>query len=429
MAKKKYCLKGAICNFDYHGVWGDYCSPRSVREFLDGLNDGEEAEIEINSPGGLVVCGIEIANAIKNCKAKLVAHVTGIAASMALVIACACDEIVMEEASFMMIHDPWGYAEGNADEMRKEAGVLDQMKAVCMAFYRGKFNRTEEEIAALMSDETWYTGNECMQNGLKCTVVKSDVRAAASIVGHHFAKMPEAAAKFLATKEVTPEGQAEIDAAKAEAARLDEADAAAAAAAAQGAAGTGAESSTGNKSALLDAYLADPSAERSPEDYRAILAELDKEGFGARYRGASKKINELQAELDANKAKGAEALAAINDELGKAVAARDEASKTLDNFKDQVKNAGFEDLAALIGAVSGLKTDLEKSGQDLAACREQLDQMKNTRDLLTGSVLTPQGKSTKYADFAQAVDALGYAEAAKQYPELKKSYRAKKVTK
>ena len=403
MAKKKYCLKGAICNFDYHGVWGDYCSPRSVREFLDGLNDGEEAEIEINSPGGLVVCGIEIANAIKNCKAKLVAHVTGIAASMASVIACACDEIVMEEASFMMIHDPWGYAEGNAEEMRKEAGVLDQMKAVCMAFYRGKFNRTEEEIAALMSDETWYTGNECVENGLKCTVVKSDVQAAASIVGHHFAKMPEAAAKFLAKKEVTPEGQAEIDAAKAEAARLDEADKAAAAAAAQGASGTGAESSTGNKNEAGD--------------------------WENRYKGASKKINELQAELDANKTKGAAALAAINDELGKAVAARDEASKALKDFNDQVKNAGFEDLAALIGAVSGLKTDLEKSGQDLAACREQLDQMKNTRDLLTGSVLTPQGKSTKYADFAQAVDELGYAEAAKQYPELRKSYRAKKVTK
>lgn len=395
MAKKKYCLKGAICNFDYHGVWGDYCSPRSVRAFLDGLIDGEEAEIEINSPGGLVVCGIEIANAIKNCKAKLVAHVTGIAASMASVIACACDEIVMEEASFMMIHDPWGYAEGNAEEMRKEAGVLDQMKAVCMAFYRGKFNRTEEEIAALMSDETWYTGNECMQNGLKCTVVKSDVQAAASIVGHHFAKMPEAAAKFLATKEVTPEGQAEIDAAKAEAARLDEADKAAAA---QGASGTGAESSTGNKSALLDAYLADPSAERSPEDYRAILAELDKEGFGARYRGASKKINELQAELDANKTKGAAALAAINDELGKAVAARDEASKALNDFNDQVKNAGFEDLAALIGAVSGLRAGLEKSGQDLAACREQLDQMTKTRDLLTGGVLTASGELPTLAE-------------------------------
>ena len=111
---KKLSLIGEISNFDYHGAWGDYCSPRSVREFLDGLNDGEEAEIEINSPGGLVVCGIEIANAIKNCKAKLVAHVTGIAASMASVIACACDEIVMEEASFMMIHDPWGYAIGSA---------------------------------------------------------------------------------------------------------------------------------------------------------------------------------------------------------------------------------------------------------------------------------------------------------------------------
>lgn len=403
MSKKKCSIIGEICNFDYHGAWGDFCSARPIKEFLAGLGEGEEAEIEINSPGGLVIVGVEIANAIKNCKAKITAHVTGIAASMASVIACACDEIVMEEASFMMIHDPWGYAMGNAEEMRKEAGVLDQMKKICMAFYRGKFNRTEEEIADLMSDETWYTGNECVENGLKCTVVKSDVRAAASIVGHHFSKMPEAAAQYLTAKELTDEGKAEIEAAKAASAKLDEADKAAAAQAAAASAESGAESSTGNKNEAGD--------------------------WENRYKGASKKINELQAELDANKAKGAEALAAINDELGKAVAARDEASKALDNFKDQVKNAGFEDLAALIGAVSGLRADLEKSGQDLAATREQLDQMKNTRDLLTGSVLTPQGKSTKYADFAQAVDALGFAEAAKQYPELRKSYRAKKVTK
>ena len=45
--------------------------------------------------------------------------------------------------------------------MRKQASVLDQMKAIIMSFYRGKFKgRTEEEISALMSDETWYTGAE-----------------------------------------------------------------------------------------------------------------------------------------------------------------------------------------------------------------------------------------------------------------------------
>ena len=149
MARKKFCLIGEITDFDYHGFWGDFCSPRSLKAFLDGLGEGDEAEIEINSPGGLVILGVEMANAIKNCKNKIVAHVTGIAASMASVIACACDEIVMEEASFMMIHDPWGYMEGNAEGFRKEADKLDQMKSIIMAFYRGKCGRTEEEIAAL----------------------------------------------------------------------------------------------------------------------------------------------------------------------------------------------------------------------------------------------------------------------------------------
>lgn len=386
MARKKFCLIGEITDFDYHGFWGDFCSPRSLKAFLDGLGEGDEAEIEINSPGGLVILGVEMANAIKNCKNKIVAHVTGIAASMASVIACACDEIVMEEASFMMIHDPWGYMEGNAEGFRKEADKLDQMKSIIMAFYRGKFDRTEEEIAALMSDETWYTGNECKANGLKCTVVKSDVRAAASIVGHKFAKMPEDAAKFLTSKDVTDEGKAEIEAAR-QAAKAEAPDQAAEGGAAAPAAVT-AKSSTGNKSALLLDYLADPDKDRSAEDFKAILKELDAEGFAARYKGASKKINELQAEIEAAHAE-CDALKKTDGENVQKIVALEGMIK---NFNDQVEKAGFKDLDALIGAVSGLKADLEKGATDLAACREQLDHLKKTRDLLTGGVLTPSAE-------------------------------------
>lgn len=386
MARKKFCLIGEITDFDYHGFWGDFCSPRSLKAFLDGLGEGDEAEIEINSPGGLVILGVEMANAIKNCKNKIVAHVTGIAASMASVIACACDEIVMEEASFMMIHDPWGYMEGNAEGFRKEADKLDQMKSIIMAFYRGKFDRTEEEIAALMSDETWYTGNECKANGLKCTVVKSDVRAAASIVGHKFAKMPEGAAKFLTSKDITAEGKAVIEAAR-QAAKA-EAPAPAAEGGAAAPAAVTAKSSTGNKSALLMDYLADPDKDRSAEDFKAILKELDAEGFAARYKGASKKINELQAEIEAAHAE-CDALKKTDGENVQKIVALE---GTIKNFNDQVEKAGFKDLDALIGAVSGLKADLEKGATDLAACREQLDHLKKTRDLLTGGVLTPSAE-------------------------------------
>ncbi|MBQ4385615.1 MAG: ATP-dependent Clp protease proteolytic subunit [Kiritimatiellae bacterium] len=374
--RKKYSLIGEITDFDYHGFWGDYCSPKSLKAFLDTLSADDVAEIEINSPGGSVIQGVEMANAIKNCKAKIIAHVVGIAASMASVIACACDEIEMEEASFMMIHDPWGYTEGNAEEMRKQASVLDQMKTIIMSFYRGKFkNRTEEEISALMSDETWYTGAECKENGLDCTVIASDVRAAASIVGHKFAKIPDGAKKYLDSKELTDEGRAEIEAARNKAK-----------------AETAAESSTQNKNEVGD--------------------------WEARYKGASKKINELQAKLD-------KAMLDTVD-YGTVCQARDAANKALQDFNDQVKQAGYENLAALIGAVSDLTSKLETSAKDLADSREQLQHMKETRDLLTGSVLSPSNAASKYSTFAEAVDDIGYVAACQKYPELKASYRNKK---
>lgn len=402
MGRKKFSLIGEITDFDYHGIWGDYCSPKALKAWLDTLAADEEAEIEINSPGGSVVQGIEMANAIKNSKAKIVAHVTGIAASMASVIACACDRIEMEEASFMMIHDPWSYAEGNAEDLRKQASVLDQMKAVIMSFYRGKFKGlTEEQISALMSDETWYTGNECKANGLDCEVIASDIRAAASIVGHKFAKIPDGAAKFLSSKELTDEGRAEIEAAKA--AAKTEKDAS--------------ESSAGNNSEASETPAASAQADGDWE---------------ARYKGASKKINALQAriaELEKNGADSAQAAAVIAecDALKAQNAALEQtaanAVKALNDFEDQVKQSGFENLAALIGAASGLKADLEKRDQELADTRKQLDHMKETRDILTGSVLSHGAACAKYATFAEAVDAIGYVAACQKYPELKASYR------
>ena len=393
MARKKYDLIGEIDTFDYHGAWGDYCSPRSLKDWLATLDANDEGEITINSPGGSVILGVEMANAIKNCKARIVAHVTGVAASMASVIACACDAIEMEEASFLMIHDPWSYVEGNAEELRKKAGLLDQMKAVIMSFYRGKFKGlSDDQISALMSDETWYTGAECQANGLDCTVIASDVRAAASLVGHKFAKIPAGAAKFLTAPELTDEGRAEIEAARA----------------AQSPAPSAPTPAPAPAASAAPAAPAPVSAAPCPVS-AAQAAEIpeipEPTDWEARYKGASKKINELSARLAACESAEKEQAATI--------AARD---ATIKDFEDQVKASGYENLAALVGAVSGLKADLEQSGKDLAATREQLDHLKQTRDLLTGGVLTPK-------DAADSYDALM---AKATTPEARESLRAKK---
>lgn len=337
---KKYSLNGVIADFEYHSDFFDVCSPKGLKKFLATLEKGEKAEIEINSPGGYVVYGVEMANAIKNSEAHIIAHVTGMAASMASVVACACDEIVMEEASFMMIHDPWGYTEGNADEMRKEAKLLDQMKEVCMGFYLGKFSRTKEELAALMSDETWYTGNECLENGLNCTVIKSDLKAAACVTAHHFHQLPDAAAKFLRVAPLTAEQQAAVDAAKAE---------------------QTAEGSVQGAAAPCD--------------------------WEARYKGASQKINELQGTIAANAADYKTISSQLETTQQDLAAAKAENEQLKGKLDEQAKT------------LAAKEKDLAEARNSLSAAESEVKSLKDGRQLLTAGVLT---KSDTFDEQLQA---------------------------
>lgn len=359
---KKYCLDGEIADFDFHdqnGFWS-FCGPKSLKAFLADLKNGEKAEIEINSPGGSVIYGCEMANAIKNSGAHLIAHVTGMAASMASVIACACDEIVLEEASFMMIHDPWNEIAGNAADLRKEADKLDQMKAMILSFYRGKFEKSEDELAALMSETTYMTANECLENGLKCSVVKSDLRYAAKLTARDMAKAPEAARAYFKTAEMPDDVKAAIEAARAT--QIDE-----------------------------------PSAPVS-------------EDWEARYKGASKKINEYQAKIAELEKKIADAaletvdygtIVAERDGLKNQVAALEEtAAKAVEaekNLKDQLEKTG-KDLADAQASISDLTAKLEKSEKALGETSQQLDHLKATRDLLTAGVLTPSEAPKSYEE-------------------------------
>lgn len=145
--------------------WDD--SGVGAKDFVTDLRnlDVDRINLSINSPGGSVFEGNTIYNALKAHKAKVHVRIDGIAASIASVIAMAGDVVEMPENAMMMIHDPWGYAVGNAEDMRKQAEALDKIKVGLVAAYRGKTGKDEDEIAELMSDETWMTAEEAVAMG------------------------------------------------------------------------------------------------------------------------------------------------------------------------------------------------------------------------------------------------------------------------
>ena len=104
----------------------------SANEFIDelkGLGDVETINLRIASGGGSIVEGNTIFNALKRHSAKVVTHVDSLAASMASVIAMAGDEIHMAANALLMIHNPWTMSMGGAEQLRKDADLLDKMEA------------------------------------------------------------------------------------------------------------------------------------------------------------------------------------------------------------------------------------------------------------------------------------------------------------
>ena len=180
----KFYLNGDIV--DNGDEWDCPCvSPNMLKEFIDGLTENEDIEIEITSFGGSCTAGNAMVSMLRSASAnghRTIAHVVSIAASMASVVACACDELIIDSNAFMMIHLPYTCVEGNYEQIRKEADTLELFTKSLVSVYRSKFNLTDEEIIALLQAETWILGDDAETYGLKCTInkVEGEIKVAAS---------------------------------------------------------------------------------------------------------------------------------------------------------------------------------------------------------------------------------------------------------
>lgn len=172
----KFYLNGDIV--DNGDEWNCPCvSPNMLKEFIDGLTENEDIEIEITSFGGSCTAGNAMVSMLRSASAnghRTIAHVVSIAASMASVVACACDELIIDSNAFVMIHLPYTCVEGNYEQIRKEADTLELFTKSLVSVYRSKFNLTDEEIITLLQAETWILGDDAETYRLKCTINKVD---------------------------------------------------------------------------------------------------------------------------------------------------------------------------------------------------------------------------------------------------------------
>lgn len=133
------------------------------RELLELDNQGYKCiKIYINSPGGNVLSGWNICNAICNSKTPVDTYNIGLAASMAAVIFMAGRKRIMTDYSSMMVHAPFG---GTDNQM------LAAMREGCIKLLSAKCSIDEKEVSYLVDRETWMYPAECLAKGF-CTEIQ-----------------------------------------------------------------------------------------------------------------------------------------------------------------------------------------------------------------------------------------------------------------
>lgn len=166
--KHRIDIRGVMIPNDYKFYYDyfkeDSTCPRDVQQVLDAVLDGDEVDVYINSPGGVIDVGSEIYTMLRGMQ-NITIYITGEACSAASVVAMA-GHCIMAPTALMMVHCVSSGVRGNHTDMEHAAEVLRTAdRALCTA-YTAKTGMSEEEALAMMEHETWLTAAQAKERGL-----------------------------------------------------------------------------------------------------------------------------------------------------------------------------------------------------------------------------------------------------------------------
>ena len=147
MSKYLY-ISGAIGT---GGEWWGEVSAADLRAKIDAVRAEDQSAaitVVLNSYGGDVTEGVAIYNLLQATGVDVV--ISGMAASIASVIAMAGRKVSMYDNSTLFVHHAWTWGEGNAADFEQRTEELKAADQVLIDAYVRKSGRTEDEIRALL---------------------------------------------------------------------------------------------------------------------------------------------------------------------------------------------------------------------------------------------------------------------------------------
>jgi ATP-dependent Clp protease protease subunit len=136
--------------------------------FLESQDPEKDITVYINSPGGSVTAGLALYDTIQCIKPDVQTYCVGQAASMAaLILACGTKgKRFALPSSRVLIHQPWGGAQGQASDVSLQAKEILRLKKLTIDYFALASGKEASSIAADMERDFFMSAQEAMAYGL-----------------------------------------------------------------------------------------------------------------------------------------------------------------------------------------------------------------------------------------------------------------------
>jgi len=149
-----------------------YPEDKSAADFDKAIKEAKENGarrllLRINSPGGIVTQAVAMRAILTGAGFQSITiRVEGMCASAATILASIPGaHVVITPGSEYMIHNPWTWAAGNANEMERVVEHLRSLEKTSRGFYAAKTGQEDEQIKAWMDAETWFDAADAVKYG------------------------------------------------------------------------------------------------------------------------------------------------------------------------------------------------------------------------------------------------------------------------
>lgn len=136
--------------------------------FLESENPDKDISMYINSPGGSVTAGLAVYDTMQYVKSDIQTICLGQAASMGAILLAGGTKgkRFALPSSRIMIHQPWGGAQGQAADIAIQAKEIVRLKKLTIDYFAFHTGKKADKVAEDMERDFYMSAREALDYGI-----------------------------------------------------------------------------------------------------------------------------------------------------------------------------------------------------------------------------------------------------------------------